>query len=137
MERLAEYDIDITPQVYQHFFESHPHTKPYFRTGSQETQGHMLYEVINALINLAEGRSYVDGLMATMVSDHTNYGPIQLSDYLGFLDTFQQCLQDELRQTGASEQELASSMLAWRAQIDHLEQLIRTNICSSKKSVPE
>lgn len=118
LERVSELCEDLTPLVYDRFFERHPDVQPYFMTG-QRARGRMLHEVMTWLIEAAEDRDYLPINVEVMVKDHVAFGRIPLSAYRGLLDAFIATMATLLGEAWTPAYEAA-----WRGAADRLLTLV-------------
>lgn len=96
LERLAERGVDIVPSVYAHFFAACPAAAALF--SSQEAravQGKMVNELVQTVLDQLEDKAYSHTVLATMVSDHDNWG-VTLPMYRAYLDAFRHALLEAL-----------------------------------------
>jgi hemoglobin-like flavoprotein len=92
LEALAEVTEDISPPVYERFFGRHPETRALFV--DELGRGRMVMEILQTCLELAEGRSYAPGSIASLASDHTSYGDIPLQLYRDLLDDLLQTMAE-------------------------------------------
>ena len=126
LERLAEGDIDVVPEVYAQFFAACPEAKPLFATReAQAVQGKMVNELIQTVVDRLEGKPYSAVMVQTMVSDHDGWG-VRIAMYDAFLDAFVAAVRDALQWT-----EAAPEVIAWRRQLAALRQDIAAQLATS------
>jgi len=80
LERAAEACEDPTALVYRHLFAKHPEMEPLFLLDRQnEAKGHMLFEVIECIIDFVGPRYTSEGLIMTELINHQQIGvPIDI-----------------------------------------------------------
>jgi hemoglobin-like flavoprotein len=84
---VAESSQDITPIFYRRFFALHPDQEELFAKAS-EACGPMVNEILENLLALASGESWVQLSIDNQVSAHRCYGNFALSLYRDVLDVF-------------------------------------------------
>jgi hemoglobin-like flavoprotein len=98
-ELAAERCEDLTPLIYQRLFDTHPETQAMFRSqGSDLVKGSMLALTIDAILDLAGGRSGHFRMIECEVVSHDAYGtPRQLfTEFFGIVaDTLRELLGAE------------------------------------------
>ncbi|MCC7516970.1 MAG: globin [Pseudomonadales bacterium] len=125
LERLAESEVDITPQVYAHFFARCPEAAALFGSReAQAVQGKMVNELVQTVVDRLEAKPYSATLVATMVSDHRNWGAT-LPMYDVFLEAFVEAL------SAVPSVVIESDALdAWRRQLAGLRQDIAAQLAA-------
>ena len=118
-ELAAERCDDLTPLVYQRLFDAHPETQAMFRSqGSDLVKGSMLALTIDAILDLAGGRSGHFRMIECEVVSHDAYGtPRQLfGEFFGII-------ADTLRELLGAEWS-AEIENAWRKLLQEIEAIV-------------
>ena len=96
LEQAAAVCEDPTSLVYQRLFASHPELEDLFiMDRNDEAKGHMLYEVIEAIIDFVGPKYTSEGLIVTEVINHRQIGvPIEVFEtfFATVRDTFKDML---------------------------------------------
>jgi len=98
LEQVAEVCADPTPLVYESLFSRHPELKALFILDRQdEAKGHMLFEVIECIIDFVGPRYTSEGLITTELINHRQLG-VSTEIFANFFptmrDTFKELLGD-------------------------------------------
>ncbi len=118
-ELAAERCEDLTPLIYQRLFDAHPETQAMFRSqGSDLVKGSMLALTIDAILDLAGGRSGHFRMIECEVVSHDAYGtPRQLfGEFFGII-------ADTLRELLGAEWS-AEIENAWRKLLQEIEAIV-------------
>lgn len=118
LELLAERVDDLTPHVYVRFYARSPEGRALLHDKPPFVQGKMLNELIQAVVEAADGRHYLATLIETEVNNHNVWGVTrQMYDALfdAFIETVAELLGDEFD---------ATAQRAWRDAFNALLQLI-------------
>ncbi len=118
-ELAAERCEDLTPLVYARLFREHPEAKSMFRTeGSEQVMGSMLALTIDAMLDLAGGRSGHFRMIECEVSSHDAYGtPREL--FASFFGVIAETLHELLDADWSPEIDTA-----WRNLLDEIEGVV-------------
>jgi hemoglobin-like flavoprotein len=85
LERLGARGVDPTAEVYARVFARWPETERlFFRDHDRAIRGHMLFEVIEAVLDMAGEGHYARGLIATERVHHIDDLQVTEEQYLGF-----------------------------------------------------
>lgn len=115
LDRLAERDIDITPQVYERFFALCPEAKPLFSsTASAGPHGRMLYELFQMLTGQMVQQPGEPVPMVSTAREHSAWGATAPM-YPLFVEALLQSLGDAL---GADWTPALAE--AWQRELVHL-----------------
>ena len=106
LERLAEATDDITPKVYEIFFEMHPEAEELFGNNLHKSRGRMLNEVFLTLLDQANGKGHVDEMLQVHVSDHDGMG-VHMEMYQNFLTALRTTLTDTLKDSWPQDEKQA------------------------------
>ncbi len=89
--------IDPTPAVFAGVFARWPETERLFvRDHDHAIRGHMLFEVIEAVLDLAGDRRYARGLIATERVHHVDDLTVSEEAYVGFFAVLRDVVADAL-----------------------------------------
>jgi hemoglobin-like flavoprotein len=97
LERLGARGVDPTAEVYARVFARWPETERlFFRDHDHAIRGHMLFEVIEAVQDLAAEGRYAPGYIATERVHHID--DLQVSDeaYIGLFEVLRDVVRDAL-----------------------------------------
>jgi hemoglobin-like flavoprotein len=115
---IAEANIDITPALFERFFETFPEQRAPF-LNLDAAAGRMTNETIEAMIGLATNEHWVPTTIVNFVDLHRNYGDFPASLYAAFIDMTVDALAQAAGTAWAPE-----SNAAWRAQADRLKAMV-------------
>ena len=119
LERLGDLGIDPADEVYARVFARWPETERlFFRDRDGAIRGHMLFEVIEAVLDFAGDRNYAPNYIANERVHHID--DLQVGDeaYLGLFAVLRDVVADAL--AGDWTAEMAA---AWTALLAELERL--------------
>ncbi len=111
LENAAERCDDMTPLFFDAFFAMRPEAPPLF-SQNVVAKGRMLIEILNLVVEQAEGAGYVEHTVKTSASDHSFWG-VTLDMYN---DVFR-ALLDTLRKL-IGDAWTAETEAAWQRQIE-------------------
>jgi len=119
LELLANKVDDLTPYVYERFYARSPAGRSLLQDKPHFVHGKMLNELIQAVVDVADGRTYLATLIETEVNNHNVWGvmaPMYEDLFVAFIDTVGDLLGDEFD---------AAAQQAWRTAFDALLVLIQ------------
>ncbi|MEQ1548024.1 MAG: globin [Chakrabartia sp.] len=119
---IADADIDITPALFDRFFERFPEQRAGF-FNLQAAAGRMTNETVAAMIGLASDESWVPVTITNFVDLHRNYGVFPASLYAAFVDMTVDIIAESAGKSWTKESEKA-----WRTQAERLNTLIGSAI---------
>lgn len=97
IEILGEKGIDPTPEVYARVFARWPETERlFFRDHDHAIRGHMLSEVIEAVLDMAGNRSYARGYIASERIHHVDDLSVSDAAYVDFFTVLRDVVADAL-----------------------------------------
>ena len=97
LEVLGERGIDPTPEVYARAFARWPETERlFFRDHDHAIRDHMLFELIQAVLDLADGGNYARGYIATERVHHADDLTVSDEAYVGLFAVLRDVVRDEL-----------------------------------------
>jgi hemoglobin-like flavoprotein len=115
---IAEANIDITPALFDRFFEAFPEQRAPF-INLDAAAGRMTNETIEAMIGLATNEHWVPTTIINFVDLHRNYGDFPASLYAAFIDMTVDALAH-----AAGSAWTKDSNTAWRTQADRLKAMV-------------
>lgn len=106
LELLGERGLDPTPDVYARMFARWPETERLFaRDHDGSVRGHMLFEVIEAVLDLAGDGQYARGLIAAERVHHTDDLQVSDAQYEGLFAILRDVVRDRLGDGWTGEME--------------------------------
>jgi hemoglobin-like flavoprotein len=97
LELLGEKGVDPAPEVYARVFARWPETERlFFRDHDGAIRGHMLFEVIEAVLDMAGPRHYARGYIATERVHHVDDLTVSDEAYVGFFAVLRDVVADAL-----------------------------------------
>lgn len=115
LERLAERGIDPTDEVYARVFARWPETERlFFRDHDKAIRGHMLFEVIEAVLDLAAGGVYAKGYIATERVHHVDELTVSEEAYVGLFAVLRDVVADRLDEAWTPDMAAGWAELLWK-----------------------
>ena len=119
LDRVAERGFDPTEEVYARLFTAYPAMEALFvRDTTGAVRGHMLFEVVEAIVDLVGPRSYAHGLIAAERVNHDHLG-VDRDAFLAFFAILRDTLAAELAGDWT-----AAMDAAWRDLLCEIETMI-------------
>lgn len=118
LEVVADTGQDIVPIFFDRFFAAYPEQRRSFYHPNV-TCGAMVNEILESLMGMATGETWVPGSIQSLVVAHRSFGDIPLDQYSGLLDIMIKTLAEIAGPRWTPEFEAA-----WQEQADELKQII-------------
>lgn len=97
LELLGERGVDPSAEIYARVFARWPETERlFFRDRDGAIRGHMLFEVIEAVLDLAGERRYARGFIADERVHHADDLTVSDEAYIGFVAILRDVVRDRL-----------------------------------------
>ena len=97
LELLGERGVDPTSDVYARVFARWPETERlFFRDHDHAVRNHMLFEVIEAVLDMAGDRHYARGYIATERVHHADDLTVSDEAYFGLFEVLRDVVRDGL-----------------------------------------
>jgi hemoglobin-like flavoprotein len=92
---LGERGVDPAPEVYARMFARWPETaRLFFRDHDHAIRDHMLFEMIEAVLDMAGARNYARGYIATERVHHVDDLTVSDEAYLGLFGILRDVVRD-------------------------------------------
>lgn len=119
LDVLAERGVDPADALYARVFAEYPAMEALFvRDTTGAVRGHMLFEVVEAILDLVGARSYAHGLIATECVNHDHLG-VDRDAFLAFFAILRDTLAAELAGDWT-----AAMDAAWRDLLCEIETMV-------------
>ena len=97
LERLGERGVDPTPEVYARAFARWPETERlFFRDHDHAIRDHMMFELIQAVLDLADQGHYARGYIAGERVHHVDDLTVSDEAYVGLFAVLRDVVRDGL-----------------------------------------
>ncbi|MDX2233354.1 MAG: globin, partial [Hyphomonadaceae bacterium] len=97
LDLLAERGVDPMAEVYARVFARWPETERlFFRDHDHAIRGHMLFEAIEAVLDMAGDRTYARGYIASERIHHVDDLTVSDEAYVGFFAVLRDVVADAL-----------------------------------------
>ena len=97
LERLGERGVDPTPEVYARAFARWPETERlFFRDHDHAIRDHMMFELIHAVLDLADQGHYARGYIAGERVHHVDDLTVSDEAYVGLFAVLRDVVRDGL-----------------------------------------
>ncbi len=116
---VAEADLDIVPRFFERFFEAHPEQRASFYN-PRVTQGAMVNEMLDYLLALGVGETWVPHSVDSTVLAHHSYGNIPPETFDDAVDLLIETLAETAGDLWKPEYGAA-----WAVQADRMKAMIR------------
>lgn len=112
LERLGERGVDPAPEVYARIFARWPETERlFFRDHDHAIRDHMMFEIIEAVLNLADTGYFARGYIAAERVHHVDDLQVSAEQYDGLFAILRDVVRDQLGADWTADMETAWTAL--------------------------